>query len=86
MVAFTPLILLLSALAASVSAAPTPTSRAASKSGQGQRNFASDSDELHPFAVFLGTFFEPGLGACGIQNSSKDMIVAVSQQLFDSFP
>lgn len=86
MVAFTPLILLLSALATSISAAPTPTSRAASKSGQGQQIFISDSDELHPLAVFLGTFFEPGLGACGIHNSSKDMIVAVSQQLFDSFP
>ncbi|KAI0056703.1 barwin-like endoglucanase [Artomyces pyxidatus] len=32
-----------------------------------------------------GTFF-PGLGACGLTNSSNDLIVAVSTELFDNFP
>ncbi|THH18143.1 hypothetical protein EW146_g2798 [Bondarzewia mesenterica] len=67
MVALTRLVLVVSALIASVIAAPAPVSRAASKSGQ-------------------GTFFAPGLGACGIHNSGSDMIVAVSQELFDHFP
>ncbi|THH03221.1 hypothetical protein EW146_g10485, partial [Bondarzewia mesenterica] len=67
MVALTRLVLVVSALVASVIAAPAPVSRAASKSGQ-------------------GTFFAPGLGACGIHNSGSDMIVAVSQELFDHFP
>lgn len=33
-----------------------------------------------------GTFFEPGLGACGVTNGPNDLIVAVSAQLYDSFP
>jgi len=31
-----------------------------------------------------GTFYEPGLGACGITNGTPDLIVAISQSLFDS--
>jgi len=33
-----------------------------------------------------GTFFTPGLGACGITNSDADLIAAASQALFDSDP
>ncbi|KAJ7155636.1 plant expansin [Mycena filopes] len=33
-----------------------------------------------------GTFFEPGLGACGIQNTAQDAIVAVGHGVFDTFP
>ncbi|TFY66344.1 hypothetical protein EVG20_g4747 [Dentipellis fragilis] len=33
-----------------------------------------------------GTFFEVGVGACGITNVDTDLVVAVSQQLFDTFP
>ncbi|KAI0051525.1 hypothetical protein FA95DRAFT_1569832 [Auriscalpium vulgare] len=33
-----------------------------------------------------GTFFSPGLGACGRRNTDADSIVAVSKQLFDNFP
>ncbi|KAF5335600.1 hypothetical protein D9758_017267 [Tetrapyrgos nigripes] len=32
------------------------------------------------------TFYTPGLGACGITNTESDMIAAVSEQFFDSFP
>ena len=32
------------------------------------------------------TFFTPGLGACGIQSTSSDHIVAVSNQFFNTFP
>ncbi|KAF5347070.1 hypothetical protein D9758_011658 [Tetrapyrgos nigripes] len=32
------------------------------------------------------TFFNPGLGACGIFNTDADMITAVSSSFFDTFP
>ncbi|KAG5734167.1 hypothetical protein E4T56_gene1400 [Termitomyces sp. T112] len=32
------------------------------------------------------TFFTPGLGACGVENTTNDFIVAVSAEFFDSFP
>ncbi|KZP20981.1 hypothetical protein FIBSPDRAFT_861138 [Athelia psychrophila] len=32
-----------------------------------------------------GTFFETGLGACGVYNVDTDYIVAVSEALFDSY-
>ncbi|KLO11969.1 hypothetical protein SCHPADRAFT_941616 [Schizopora paradoxa] len=32
------------------------------------------------------TFFEPGLGACGITNGPNDFIAAASHQMFDTFP
>ncbi|KAF9048361.1 plant expansin [Hymenopellis radicata] len=33
-----------------------------------------------------GTYFDPGLGACGITNVATDYIVAVSTALFNSYP
>ncbi|KAG7446158.1 uncharacterized protein BT62DRAFT_1006376 [Guyanagaster necrorhizus] len=33
-----------------------------------------------------GTWYEPGLGSCGITNVATDMIVAVSYLLYDSYP
>jgi len=33
-----------------------------------------------------GTFYTPGLGACGVTNTASDLIVAVSESLFDSYP
>ncbi|CAK5264149.1 unnamed protein product [Mycena citricolor] len=33
-----------------------------------------------------GTFFETGLGACGISNTDADFIAAVGAGTFDSFP
>ncbi|KAI0056735.1 hypothetical protein BV25DRAFT_1547381 [Artomyces pyxidatus] len=33
-----------------------------------------------------GTFFTPGLGACGKTSSSSDLIVAVSTDVFNGFP
>jgi hypothetical protein len=32
------------------------------------------------------TFFEPGLGSCGINSSAADHIVAMSASFFDTFP
>lgn len=32
------------------------------------------------------TYFDTGLGACGITNNASDFIVAVSQAMFDSWP
>jgi hypothetical protein len=33
-----------------------------------------------------GTFYETGLGACGITNTDSDFICAVSEVLFDNYP
>lgn len=33
-----------------------------------------------------GTYYETGLGACGITNTDSDFIVAVSYLLFDAYP
>jgi len=32
------------------------------------------------------TYYEPGLGACGITNSASDPIAALSEKLFDNYP
>jgi len=33
-----------------------------------------------------GTYYDAGLGACGIVNTDSDFIVAVSRLLFDNYP
>lgn len=33
-----------------------------------------------------GTFYEPGLGACGMVNVVTDLIVAVAHNIFDNYP
>ncbi|KZS97084.1 hypothetical protein SISNIDRAFT_406235, partial [Sistotremastrum niveocremeum HHB9708] len=33
-----------------------------------------------------GTFYEPGLGACGVINAQYDLVVAISYILYDSYP
>ncbi|KIP11265.1 hypothetical protein PHLGIDRAFT_64030 [Phlebiopsis gigantea 11061_1 CR5-6] len=33
-----------------------------------------------------GTWYETGLGACGIENSDSDLIVAAGHGLFDAYP
>ncbi|KAH8091700.1 RlpA-like double-psi beta-barrel-protein domain-containing protein-containing protein [Cristinia sonorae] len=33
-----------------------------------------------------GTYYAPGLGACGKWNSGSDMIMAASREVFDTFP
>ncbi|EPS97900.1 hypothetical protein FOMPIDRAFT_55210, partial [Fomitopsis schrenkii] len=33
-----------------------------------------------------GTWFQPGLGACGLENSASDLIVAVSTEIYDNYP
>nr|GAT43386.1 predicted protein [Mycena chlorophos] len=32
------------------------------------------------------TYYSPGLGACGRKNKSSDLIVAVSKNMYDSYP
>jgi hypothetical protein len=43
-----------------------------------------DSDESS--VVLLGTWYTPGLGACGFTNSSSQLIAAVSEKLYDNYP
>jgi len=45
----------------------------------------SDSNESR-FRFALGTWYDPGLGACGITNTDSDYIAAVSHSLFDTYP
>jgi hypothetical protein len=33
-----------------------------------------------------GTYYTPGLGACGISNTASDPIVAMAYQTFDNYP
>jgi hypothetical protein len=41
----------------------------------------------HPRLIAMqATWYNPGLGACGISNSDSDLIVAVSATTFDQFP
>lgn len=37
-------------------------------------------------ARFTGTYFTPGLGACGSESSESDLIVAVGHGMFDNYP
>ena len=36
--------------------------------------------------LIAGTWFQPGLGACGFENSASDLIVAVSTEIYDNYP
>lgn len=57
----------------SSSSAPAPSSTGGSSSGGGSGQFSGD-----------GTFYNAGLGACGITSSDSEYIVAISEDLFDS--
>ncbi|POW21507.1 hypothetical protein PSHT_02310 [Puccinia striiformis] len=46
-------------------------------------SYSAPSSEEHTGDA---TYYEPGMGACGLTNNSGDMIVAVSKLLYDSFP
>ncbi|KZP10910.1 hypothetical protein FIBSPDRAFT_872050 [Athelia psychrophila] len=45
----------------------------------------SEVGDAHHSINGLGTFFETGLGACGVYNVDTDYIVAISEALFDSY-
>lgn len=67
------------------SPAPSPVSSAAPPVSTGSNDLG------FPFATgqtYYGdaTWYETGLGACGITNTDTDYIVAVSEVLFDSYP
>ena len=51
--------------------------------GSGSQNLPLPSNHGGPYTGDL-TYYEPGLGACGITSSSSDNIVAVSHTLFDA--
>ena len=46
-------------------------------------SYSTPSAETHTGDA---TYYEPGLGSCGLTNGPGDMIVAVSKLLYDSFP
>lgn len=78
-------------------AQPTTTSKAKSKTSQtptktstsAEPTATSDDDDSGSSSgeSFTGqaTFYAPGLGACGTTSTDDDMIVAVSQLLYDGF-
>jgi len=72
---------------------PTPTPPKTSDKPQPSNPPSSNTTSngnLPPFLVGTqsgqGTFYETGLGACGIVNTDHDFIVAVSHLLYDAFP
>ncbi|PWZ01617.1 hypothetical protein BCV70DRAFT_77743 [Testicularia cyperi] len=65
------------------SASQTTSSKAAASSTSSSA--ASSSSSSSSSTSGQGTYFAPGLGACGWTNSASDHIVAISHSLFDSF-
>lgn len=90
----------LAALAAAVSGSPTSAKRddasiEASMDVVVKGTHSGDGQPISPLlelAVYLhclslvGTFYAPGLGACGKTNKPSDHIVAIGRNLFDNFP
>ncbi|EPT03938.1 hypothetical protein FOMPIDRAFT_160517 [Fomitopsis schrenkii] len=58
--------------------APAPTTTAASSGSGPSWLYGTQSGD--------GTFYDAGLGACGITNTDSDYIIAVSWDLFDNYP
>jgi hypothetical protein len=52
--------------------------------GSGKRAIATIHIEMFKLSIIEGTFFEPGLGACGVTNSPNDFVVAVPPAVFSS--
>ncbi|KAL5495143.1 DAG7 [Sanghuangporus weigelae] len=71
------------------SEAPAPAPAPAT-SDSGSSNSGGSNSNLPSFLVGAqtgqGTFYQIGLGACGITNGGDDRIAAVSHLLFDQFP
>lgn len=94
MFSFTKLVALTSCAFVAVSAVAINTARqnnlpppfGGTHSGDGTSFLSYLKFLKHTLKGTSGTFFEPGLGACGITNGPNDLIVAVSAQLYDSFP
>ncbi|KZW03165.1 hypothetical protein EXIGLDRAFT_725631 [Exidia glandulosa HHB12029] len=46
----------------------------------------AEGDPMGPQENGEATFYDPGMGACGVTNSGSDLMAAVSQAFFDTFP
>jgi hypothetical protein len=58
---------------------------------QSQVNVGDGTPRVHlllksPDVDFIGTFYSPGLGSCGVANNASDAVVAVAWQTFDNYP
>lgn len=53
------------------------------QSGSGRALFLRG---VSPAKSYIGTWFQPDVGACGFQNSASDLIVAVSTEIYDNYP
>ncbi|OLL25649.1 Papain inhibitor [Neolecta irregularis DAH-3] len=60
-----------------------PSTLAASTSASTQTVAQADTSKSGTFTG-QGTFYAPGLGACGVHSENSDFIVAISHSLFDS--
>jgi len=68
-------------------AAPAQSSPAASPSGGSSSGGALTYGMCKSGTTFTGdlTYYQPGLGACGMTNTEQDHIVAISATIFDSY-
>ncbi|KAI6047570.1 RlpA-like double-psi beta-barrel-protein domain-containing protein-containing protein [Pisolithus marmoratus] len=72
-------------------AIPTPTPTPATSSAAPAATSSTSGSSSYPSYLVgtqsgQGTFYETGLGACGITNTDTQLIAAVSWELFDSYP
>jgi hypothetical protein len=69
---------------------PTPNSPNGAQLGEGGLiNHSVQVDNSIPITsrgATVGTWFMPDLGACGFENNSKQLIVAVSWKVYDNYP
>ncbi|KAH9839118.1 plant expansin [Rhodofomes roseus] len=85
------LALAVSALAMAVPRATNATSGSSPETLTASTTVTSDASSSDPSWLSGtqtgdGTFYQTGLGACGVNNVDSDYIVAVSEDLFDNYP
>jgi len=70
--------------------APKPASKPAPAKEDPPKSNKNDDEGgpsyMHGVQTGQGTYYDTGLGACGITNTNSDMIAAVSWKLFDTYP
>lgn len=80
-----PFVTLVSAAALAAPALAAPAKRQTIYSGDGAYSILK-LEEKSNSSYRTGTYFDVALGACGITNVATDMVVAVSELMYDTWP